>query len=1174
MQIKKINLLRYGHFEDRELDFADSGLTIIYGPNEAGKSTSLSAIADLLYGFDRLCPYNFKFEYSKLRLGGTLTNRAGDQLSFHRRKANSATIMDTDGTPLPDSVLGPYLGQSDKEFFNKSFGLSHTRLREGGEAIGEAGGDLGKILFEAGSGITNLAEIQKKLEDQAGEIFSSRRGNTRLLYQSLTKYEEAAAALKEATLKQQDWQNAQRELAGARENLERVRGQLHELTARQAKLNRWLRVLPILREINNHQTALDELGPLVSLPEDARQKYQSAITNHHHAQSSISEIRSRLDELEAQVEECAVDQSLLDAGDRIQRLYENVASIEQQVEELPLLETNIAELKRQMSRQADRLNLPTEDGHPLLPKQPDITSLSSLVTQRQQLDTRLRKLTEDEAVTAAQVAQLEQKVAALTDVTDPGPDGAILNKLQTAMAGLPDSGKLQREIAKLDKKIAAALATLSWWTGDAESLLKLKLPSKAQIEQHRKAIDRAKKDVESQAEKLEDAMARLKDARRKLDSFQKRESIYSDADLSQAREKRQDAWVLVRRVLDEKIEPSAEEIARFDAGNAIALVFEKLSERADEVADARFDSAEKVLKHQTLQENVEASEQQLSDMQGRLDKASAELDAALSAWNDLWDGTGITPEAPEIMAESLQSVEAIREAVAAREETAAERTAATQAEEKLRQQLQTMATRLGIETSAETNADVLTVQMENALSKRVEAFRQAETLHARQAEQKQMHEKHKRDIAQLNQELAAWQEKWGGCCSQVKLSPQLDVVQVTEAVSAWTELAQNQGELENRQADLQQTDIRIRQFVEAASALAKSLKATTTIASAADAIASVRGMYSGYNKMLQLATRRAELERQVLETKDARERHEQAIMAAKADISSLMELAGVEKDDDLPAAIDTAENQRHIQAEIEASRKRLLEASEGEDDESLASSVGEISLDDVRAELDGVSGEIESLKNDLETASSREADARRMVADLEAKSGAAEHAQAMQNAVARMAVQARDYLRLQAASTLLRHGIERVRDKHKNPILTKASEFFKTVTSNSFSGLTTDYDKNGSPIIVGVRANGEQLEVAGMSEGTRDQLYLALRLAFVENYCATEEPLPFIGDDLFINFDDERTAAGLQLLSQLEHCQVVLFTHHEHVINLAKAELGVTGGIHYLDLRDPDPVRL
>lgn len=46
MQIKKMNLVRYGHFEDRKLDFADSGLTIIYGPNEAGKSTSLSAISD------------------------------------------------------------------------------------------------------------------------------------------------------------------------------------------------------------------------------------------------------------------------------------------------------------------------------------------------------------------------------------------------------------------------------------------------------------------------------------------------------------------------------------------------------------------------------------------------------------------------------------------------------------------------------------------------------------------------------------------------------------------------------------------------------------------------------------------------------------------------------------------------------------------------------------------------------------------------------------------------------------------------------------------------------------------------------------------------------------------------------------------------------------------------
>lgn len=168
-------------------------------------------------------------------------------------------------------------------------------------------------------------------------------------------------------------------------------------------------------------------------------------------------------------------------------------------------------------------------------------------------------------------------------------------------------------------------------------------------------------------------------------------------------------------MLDKKSDPTADEIAKFEAGDSIATVYEKLSEWADEVADSRFDSAEKVLKHKILQENVQVGEQALTDSQAKLDKAKANLDTAMAKWVGLWESLRIQSEAPEVMQESLQSVEAIREAVAAREEIVAERDAAIKAKENLRQQLLALATRLGIETSAEADAVMLT-----AIEKRIQ----------------------------------------------------------------------------------------------------------------------------------------------------------------------------------------------------------------------------------------------------------------------------------------------------------------------------------------------------------------------------------------------------------------------------------------------------------------------
>ena len=80
-----------------------------------------------------------------------------------------------------------------------------------------------------------------------------------------------------------------------------------------------------------------------------------------------------------------------------------------------------------------------------------------------------------------------------------------------------------------------------------------------------------------------------------------------------------------------------------------------------------------------------------------------------------------------------------------------------------------------------------------------------------------------------------------------------------------------------------------------------------------------------------------------------------------------------------------------------------------------------------------------------------------------------------------------------------------------------------------------------------------------MSTGTADQLYLALRVASIEDYLERADALPFVADDLFINFDDERAAAGFTLLGELaKKTQVLFFTHHQHLVDIAQNILGTS----------------
>jgi len=99
----------------------------------------------------------------------------------------------------------------------------------------------------------------------------------------------------------------------------------------------------------------------------------------------------------------------------------------------------------------------------------------------------------------------------------------------------------------------------------------------------------------------------------------------------------------------------------------------------------------------------------------------------------------------------------------------------------------------------------------------------------------------------------------------------------------------------------------------------------------------------------------------------------------------------------------------------------------------------------------------------------------------------------------------------------------------------------------------TDFNERDEPVLAGIRSGGERVYVESMSSGTRDQLYLALRLASLEKYMETAEPMPFIVDDVLVDFDDARSEAALNTLAGLaEKTQVILFTHHSQVVEQAK----------------------
>jgi uncharacterized protein YhaN len=163
-----------------------------------------------------------------------------------------------------------------------------------------------------------------------------------------------------------------------------------------------------------------------------------------------------------------------------------------------------------------------------------------------------------------------------------------------------------------------------------------------------------------------------------------------------------------------------------------------------------------------------------------------------------------------------------------------------------------------------------------------------------------------------------------------------------------------------------------------------------------------------------------------------------------------------------------------------------------------------------------------------------------------------------QAALAEIKEIAEQYVRLRSAILLLQSAIDRYRREKQAPLLKRAGELFAVLTSGSFQTLQLEFDEDDHVELAGIRQDGRRVAVAGMSEGTMDQLYLALRVAAIEDYLNHAEPMPFIADDLFINFDDKRSAAGFRVLNELaKKTQVLFFTHHQHLLDVAHGRLAL-----------------
>lgn len=282
------------------------------------------------------------------------------------------------------------------------------------------------------------------------------------------------------------------------------------------------------------------------------------------------------------------------------------------------------------------------------------------------------------------------------------------------------------------------------------------------------------------------------------------------------------------------------------------------------------------------------------------------------------------------------------------------------------------------------------------------------------------------------------------------------------------------------------------------------------------------------------------------ETKTGRHRATLARLCANAHVETVAELPEAEEQSKLKYQTMRDANAAIAQLS-KASRHSVTELIELLDGREHAALSNEESL---------IEQKLKQSEEQLEKARIAEEVARHALDDINSSDIASAAADAMARAAATVRNTLPLQMRTRLAHSLLQEAVRRFKERSQAPMLKSASRYYAQITGGEFEGLIND-DSGDVPVIAAKRSDGEILSVEALSEGTRDQLYLALRLAALKLQRDRGVNLPVILDDVLMASDDIRAGCIFKALADFsESGQVIVFTHHHHLCDVARKNVG------------------
>ncbi len=454
LKIESIEIYGYGKWVDHKIDHI-TNLQLFYGENEAGKTTIMSFIHSILFGFPSKLSSELRYEpKSSSQYGGRLfltgTQYGDVQIERVRGKANgNVTVTFASGETGGEEWLEKILSGLDKTTYQALFSFNLAGLQKVQQLNREK---LNRYFLSVGTiGNEQLLKVADKLQTEASKLFKP-NGRVTVINKKMAEVEIKRKQLKIAKEKNSQYMDWLLEKDNLEKDLVSLREQRTHYEDKVIKLNQLEANWVLFSEMQAIQHQIDK-EQLVELPKDGLYQLNHYNQEINQLKLTVNQQQERMNYLNDKTEETRLLKVFIEHRDEINQLIEQLDDIQAILQESAFIKETLLSTQFQLSREKQRLGLMEQQNIPAVMTEDCRTKLNELQDKKNQVDLKLVQLTERIAFLNFQQESLGSQLDKLEKrLWDNQTYQEVENQLEKSNFNQRADTKVEKKMKKLPSK--------------------------------------------------------------------------------------------------------------------------------------------------------------------------------------------------------------------------------------------------------------------------------------------------------------------------------------------------------------------------------------------------------------------------------------------------------------------------------------------------------------------------------------------------------------------------------------------------------------------------------------------------------------------------------------------------------------------------------------------------